>query len=121
VSFPVVWRFEDDQLGHETRAVTSYGSDYKAPFGARVEERYEGTVGVSTDDPATAWASGRTVYRIAWPEADVRTEARLEVRSDATAYHVVVELVAEELGSDPGSTPFRRERRFERTIARHLA
>ncbi len=44
---PVVWRFEDDQLEHETRAVTSYGSNYEAPFGAHVEERYEGTVGVS--------------------------------------------------------------------------
>ena len=118
---PVVWRFEDDQLGHETRAVTSYGSDYKAPLGARVEERYEGKVGVSTDDPAAAWASGRTVYHVTWPDADVRTEATLEVRSDAVAYHVVVELLAEELGSDPGVTPFRRERRFERTIPRHLA
>ena len=49
---PVVWRFEDDQIGHETRAVTRYGSSYEAPFGARVEERYEGTVGVSKDDPA---------------------------------------------------------------------
>jgi len=118
---PVVWRFEDDQLGHETRAVTSYGSDHKAPFGARVEERYEGTVGVSIDDPALAWARATTVYRITWPEADVRTEAKLEVRSDATAYHVVVELVAEELGPDADATPFRRNRRFERSFPRHLA
>ena len=118
---PVVWRFEDDLVNHETRAVTSYGSDYEAPFGARVEERYEGTVGVSRDDAAAAWASGRTVYHLTWPEADVRTEATLAVRSDAVAYHVVVELVAEELGSDPGVTPFRRERRFERRIPRHFA
>lgn len=118
---PVVWRFEDDQLGHETRAVTSYGSDYEAPFGARVEERYEGTVGVSTDDPAAAWALGRAVYRVHWPEADVRTEATLEVRSDPTAYHVVVELVAEELGAEQDQAAFRRERRFERTFPRRLA
>ena len=117
----VVWRFEDDQLGHETRAVTSYGSNYAAPFGAHVEERYEGTVGVSTGDPAAAWATARTVYRVNWPEADVRTEATLDVRSDAMSYHVVIELVAEELGAEPDQAAFRRERRFERTFPRNLA
>ena len=77
---------------HESRCVTGSGSNYEAPFGARVEERYEGTVGVSKDDPALAWARGRTVYRITWPEADVRTEATLDLRSDAEAYHVVITL-----------------------------
>ncbi len=49
---PVVWRFEDDVIADETRAVTGSGSDYDGPFGARIEERYEGTVGVSrSDDP----------------------------------------------------------------------
>jgi hypothetical protein len=112
---PVVWRFEDDQVAHETRAVTSSGSDYDAPFGGRVEERYEGRVGVSKDDPAAAWARGRAEYRIVWPEAEVRTEATLDVRSDAEAFHVTVKLVAEEAGGS------RRERRFERRIPRHLA
>lgn len=116
----VVWRFEDDQIGREARAVTSSGSDYEAPFGARVEERYEGSVGVSHDDPASAWARGHTTYRISWPEADVRTQARLTVDSDAAAYHVVVELVAEELGGDGASSTFHREHRFERTISRRL-
>ena len=41
--------------------------------------------------PQHAWARGTTVYRIAWPEAEVRTEARLDLRSDAEAYHVVIE------------------------------
>jgi predicted acyl esterase len=118
---PVVWRFEEDQIGHETRAVTSYGSDYEAPFGARVSERYEGTVGVSVDDPADAWARGRATYRIIWPEADVRTEATLELRSDAGAYHLVLELVAEELGAEAEDATFYRERRFERTFPRRLA
>ncbi len=118
---PVVWRLEDDQIEHESRAVTGSGSDYEAPFGARVEERYEGTVGVSKDDPAAAWARGRTVYRVAWPEADVRTEATLEVRSDAAAYHVVVQLVVEELGPGADRTGFCRTRRFEHTFARRLA
>ena len=118
---PTVWRFEDDQIGHEARAVTSYGSDYEAPYGARVEERYEGTVGVSQDDPAAAWARGRSTYRITWPEADVRTEATLDVRSDADAYHVVLELVAEEVGAEAEDATFHRERRFERTYPRFLA
>ena len=118
---PVFWRFEDDVIGRETRAVTGSGSDYDGPFGARIEERYEGTVGVSRANPGAAFASGRAVYRIAWPEADVRTEARLELRSDRGAYHVVVELEVEELGADADAAAFGRKRRFERTIPRRLA
>ena len=85
--------------GTRRAASPAHGSNYEAPFGARVEERYEGTTGVSKDDPALAWARGRTVYRITWPEADVRTEATLDLRSDAEAYHVVITLIAEELGA----------------------
>jgi predicted acyl esterase len=115
---PLVWRFEDDAVGHETRAVTSYGSRYEADHGARVEELYDGTVGVSTDDPAQAWARGSASYRIAWPEATVEAEARLELRSDADAYAVLVELVVEEA---PGEESIGRiVRRFERTIPRRL-
>ena len=77
--------------------------------------------GCRLDDPALAWARATTVYRITWPEADVRTEARLEMRSDADAYHVVIDLVAEEIGPAQGGEPFRRERRFERRFPRHLA
>ena len=73
----VVWRFEDDQIAREARAVTSYGASYEAPFEARVDEIYDGSVGVSKDDPAVAWARGRAGYRVIWPEADVRTEATL--------------------------------------------
>jgi hypothetical protein len=116
---PVVWRFEDDVIAEETRAVTGSGSDYDGPFGARIEERYEGTVGVSRSNPGQAFARGRACYRISWPEADVRTEARLELRSDAGAYHLVVELDVEELGA--GAPAFSRQRRFERTIPRRLA
>ncbi len=112
---PLVWRFEHDLVGHETRAVTSYGWSYGSEFDARIDERYDGTVGVSTDDPAAAWARGEAVYRIAWPEATVRTEAKLHVRSDSTAYHVVVEVLAEEINGT-----VRHERRYERTIQRQL-
>ena len=117
---PLVWRFESDLVARETRAVTSYGWRYEAEFDARIEERYDGSVGVSTEDPAHAWARGTTVYRVAWPEAEVRTEARLDLRSDADAYHVVIDIVAEELGSEIDSAGSRHERRLERTIPRRL-
>jgi uncharacterized protein len=111
---PAVWRTERDAA--ETRAVTSYGSDYDGPLGARIAERYDGTVGVSPNDPAQAWAHGSARYRIAWPETAVETEARLDLSSDADAYHVVVDVVVEEADGELG----RVERRFERTIPRRL-
>ena len=46
----------------------------------------------------------------------METEARLDLRSDAEAYHVAVDVVAEELDGELG----RVERRFERTIPRRL-
>ena len=114
---PVVWRIERDVLERETRVVTAYGFAYDAPFGAGVAERYEGTVGVSTDEPGSAWARATTRYRIEWPEATVATEARLDFRSTAEAYHVIVDVVAEEEATGGIG---RIERRFERTIPRRL-
>ncbi|MDQ2983660.1 MAG: CocE/NonD family hydrolase [Actinomycetota bacterium] len=112
---PVVWRIEQDVLGRETRAVIEHGADYPAEHGAQVEERYNGTVGVSTEDPGSAWARATSSYRIAWPEADCRTEASLELRSDADTYRVVVEVRAEERAK-----AWTHERRFERVIPRRL-
>jgi hypothetical protein len=119
---PTVWRIERDVLGHETRAVISHGSDYDAEEGARVSERYEGTVAVSTKDPGAAWARGASRFVVRWPEADCAAEVQLEFRSDAKAYHVVLGVVAEELGEGESVVGIgRRERRFERTIPRRLA
>jgi putative CocE/NonD family hydrolase len=113
---PLEWRIERDVLGRRAKAVVAHGSDYEGAEGARVEERYEGEVGVSTVDPGDAWAKARCRFVVRWPEAECATEARLDLRSDAEAYHVVVDVVAEELGDRPA----RRERRFERTIPRRL-
>jgi uncharacterized protein len=113
---PTVWRVERDVLGRETRCVISHGSDYEAEEGARVEERYEGEVGVSTRDPGDAWARATARYVIRWLDVEVATEARLDFRSDAEAYHVVVDVVAEE-----PTQRMRRERRFERRIPRQRA
>jgi hypothetical protein len=114
---PTVWRTERDVLAREARCVVSHGVDYEGEHGSAIAERYAGEVGVSTVDPGRAWASGGASYRIRWPEGEALGEARLDLRSDADAYHVVVEVVAEE----PGGAFGRRERRFERTIPRRLA
>jgi predicted acyl esterase len=117
---PLVWRIEHDVLGRERRAVVSHGTSYDGEAGSRIDERYDGAVGVSTVDPGAAWARATARYVIRWLEADCATEARLDLRSDAEAYHVVVEVVAEELADDVTMGAGRRERRFERTIPRRL-
>jgi len=114
---PVVREVEDDSVGRQTRVVTSYGSLYDGPFGATIEELYDGLVGVAHSQPGRAWASARTRYEIAWPEATVRTEAHLRFRSTASTYHVLVEVVAAEDGPDGIGHV---ERRFERRIPRRL-
>jgi hypothetical protein len=103
--------------GGERTAITNYGSTYEAPFGATVTEEYDGSVGVSTDDPGRAWARATTTYRIAWPEATVTTTAELDLHSDAHTYYVTIDVVAEEEG---GHGIGRMARRFERTIPRRL-
>ncbi len=116
-----IWRVERDVLAREARAVISHGADYEGEEGARIQERYEGSIGVSSVDPGAAWARATTRYVIRWPEADCTTEARLELRSDADAYHVVVDVIAEEQGEGEGVVGIgRREHRFERTIPRRL-
>lgn len=118
---PLVWRIEHDVLGRERRAVVAHGSSYDGEADSRVDERYEGAVGVSLADPGAAWARAKSRYVIRWPEADCAAEATLDLRSDAGAYHVVVEVVAEELSDDEATGIGRVQRRFERTIPRRLA
>ncbi len=117
ISQPTVWRVEHDVLARETRCVVSHGVEYDGDLGARVAESYAGEVGVSTTDPGRAWATGEATYRITWDDVEVQAEARVDVRSDAEAYHVTVDVVAEE----PNGPFGRHERRFEQTIPRHLA
>ena len=117
---PLVWRIEHDVLGRERHAVVSHGSSYDGEAGARVDERYEGAVGVSLTDPGKAWARARSRYVIRWPEVDCAAEATLDLHSDADAYHVVIEVIAEELSDDVPAGIGRRQRRFERTIPRRL-
>jgi uncharacterized protein len=116
---PTVWKVERDVLGREARASISHGTDYESDQGARIQERYEGSIGVSSVDPGAAWARATSRYVISWPEADCVAEARLELRSDADAYHLVVDVIAEERGEGEGVVGIgRHERRFERRIPR---
>jgi hypothetical protein len=88
----VDWRIEHDVLHRETRAVTRYGGTYDGLHGATVTDDYRGEVGVSVVDPAQSWARGRSAYLIEWPEGSARTEATLEVTSDADTFEVTMRL-----------------------------
>jgi predicted acyl esterase len=111
----LVWRIEHDVAARETRAVTRYGGPVDATGVAPAfEQWYGGTVGVSTDDPGRAFADASTTYVLRFPEATVRTQSRVKVRSDAESYHVEIEIDAGE------GDEVRWSRRWERTIARRL-
>jgi hypothetical protein len=57
-----------------------------------VTDDYRGELGVSTADPSVAWARGTSSFEIVWPEARVRTESTLTVRSDAHRFEVEIVL-----------------------------
>ncbi len=92
----VVWRIEHDVIGRETRVVTRYGGSYEGRHGASVTDDYRGELGVSTVDPARAWARGTARFEIAWPEATVRTESSLSAISDRASIQVELSLDAYE-------------------------
>jgi predicted acyl esterase len=107
-----VWRVERDLVRHETRVVIAHGSETSLEVGGRCIERYRGCCAVSTSDPGRARAEGSARFELAWPQAQVWSEARLLVRSDRKDWHVALELEAGEVG---GSV---RSRRWDRTIPR---
>jgi predicted acyl esterase len=111
----VTWRIEHDVVGDETRAVTAYGGDTDADGDRpRTQERYEGTVGVSSVDPGRAWVEARAMNTLHFPEATIHGQARWTIRSDAVAYHVEIDVDLSEDGDE------RFSRRWERTIPREL-
>jgi hypothetical protein len=111
----VTWRIEHDVTGRQTRAVVRYGGETEADEVAPpVVQRYEGMVGVSTDDPGRAFADARATYELRFPEARVQTASALRIDSDADAYQVRIDLEARE-----GDEVF-WSRRWERRIPRNL-
>jgi uncharacterized protein len=106
---------EHDLARRETRAVVRYGSSSAAHEATpQIDERYAGTVGVSTEDPGRAWVDATATYTISWPEAAVTAEARSRIESDAEAFHVRLEIDTTEDGQPKWS------RRFDRRIPRRL-
>jgi putative CocE/NonD family hydrolase len=111
----VTWRIEHDIVAKETRAVTAYGGASEAADGRPgTEEWYEGTVGVSTEDPAVAWVDARATNTLRFPEVTVAGRIHWTIRSDADAYHVDIDAEVDEDG-DP-----RWSRRWERRVPRRL-
>lgn len=107
-----VWRVEHDVLGRETRVVTRYGGTYDGNHHAVITDDYRGELGVSTVDPADAWALGTSSFEVRWPDVSVRTEASLSVRSDADHFAVEILLTVHE-----DETEIAR-RRWESTVPR---
>jgi putative CocE/NonD family hydrolase len=111
----VTWRIEHDVVAKQTRAVTAYGGTGEAEgVRPKTEERYEGTVGVSTEDPGDAWVEARASNTLHFPEATVTGEARWTIRSDAESYEVDVDATLTEDGEP------RWSRRWTRRIPRRL-
>jgi predicted acyl esterase len=88
----VVWRLERDVVERVTRAVVDHGGVSDLGNGTRLDERYGGTVGVSTSEPGVAWAEGRSSFEVTWPEVTARAEARGRLRSDSGSYDLHLEL-----------------------------
>jgi predicted acyl esterase len=111
----VRWSIEHDLIARESRAVTSYGgvgdADEHRP---KTEERYEGVVGVSADDPGRAWVEARASNILYFPEATVSGEVHWRIESDAETYHVSIELDTAEDGEP------RWSRAWQRSIPRNL-
>lgn len=111
----LIWRIEHDVVEGQTRAVAKYGGPVEATNNVpALEQWYGGTVGVSIDDPGRAYVDATATYVIRFPEATVRTRARLNIQSDADAYTVRLEVDAGD-GEDVGWS-----RRWDRRIEREL-
>lgn len=110
----VEWRYEHDVLGRETRVHSRYGGTYPGGDGQHitVEDRYEGSLGVSTVDLSQAWAKGRSRLQLTFPEGVCTTESELHVYSDAEAFYIELHLTAEHNGQPFADRTWTR--RFER-------
>ena len=108
----MVWEVDEPRRRHAHRAhrLRRHGPDRGAARAYR--DRYEGTVGASTTDPGVAFSDGEGEFEIAYPEATVRTHARLRIDSTAAEYTVSIELTASEDGQE------RFSKRWDRTYPR---
>lgn len=86
------WTVEHDVLARETRVHLAHEREVTRHDSTALAIRQHGSLGVSTVDPAHAWASGRTVCRstrtIDGRRQECVTVAELDVRSDRDQFHV---------------------------------
>jgi len=109
------WRRDVRRTDGELTAQTGYGGDYPGDGAApSFEERYEGTVGVSSEDPGIAFADAEAEYEIRYPEGTVGASVRVRVDSDRETYRVTIDLTTRD-GDEP-----RHHRRWDRAIPRDL-
>ena len=109
------WEVDRDPVTGMQVARTGYGGTTPADADTfAYRDRYEGTVGVSPDDPGIAFAEGQGEFEIGFPETTVRTTSRVRLDSDAETYRLTIELSAFEDGRE------RFTKRWERTIPRDL-
>jgi hypothetical protein len=95
----VAWSISDDVLRRTTRATTRSESEYDAPYGAQVLERYEGEVAVDRRTFEQR-ARARATFQVAWPEVTVAVTAELHVVVGATDYDVSVQTSATRDGAE---------------------
>ncbi len=94
----VTWRIERDVIARETSVVTRYGGEYQGAAGATIVDDYRGELGVSTVNPARAWATGQASFEITWPEVRCVATSTLEIQSDDTMFWVTLQLEVSENG-----------------------
>jgi hypothetical protein len=105
----------DDIVAETRRVVIDHGGVRGTSGDAvQIQDTYRGEVGVRGAAPADAWATGGVTFDLAWPEARVGTASSGTLRTDADAWHLELALEVTEEGRTVA------ERRWERTISRHL-
>ncbi|MDP9296497.1 MAG: CocE/NonD family hydrolase [Actinomycetota bacterium] len=112
----IVWRIDHDVMRSRTSAEIDHGGDpYEASPGTRVHEHYAGVIDVSTKDPGDASATGVGAFAIGWGDIKVRSESRVNLRSDRDAYHIELELEVHENDQLVGRRSWKRsiERRLQ--------
>jgi predicted acyl esterase len=111
----VLWEMHDDIVAETRRVVIDHGGVRGTSGDAvQIQDTYRGEVGVRGAAPADAWATGGVTFDLAWPEARVGTASSGTLRTDADAWHLELALEVTEEGRTVA------ERRWERTISRHL-
>jgi hypothetical protein len=110
----VRWEVHEEVLRRERAVEIDHGGVRGRVGPTETSDRYHGEIRVRWDRPGHCTATAGAELELAWPEATVRSSSRLVLRSDPDAWHLTIELDV-----DDGDERI-AERRWERTIPRHL-